>query len=78
MVPHSSVLAWRIPGTGKPGGLPPRGRTESDMTGDIAAAAASNHFGLNTFSIQLLIKGTILSGTQSPGGFVHSELFLRL
>ena len=22
MVTHSSVLAWRIPGTGKPGGLP--------------------------------------------------------
>ena len=23
--PHSSVLAWRIPGTGKPGGLPSMG-----------------------------------------------------
>ena len=22
MVTHSSVLAWRIPGTGEPGGLP--------------------------------------------------------
>ena len=22
---HSSVLAWRIPGTGEPGGLPPMG-----------------------------------------------------
>ena len=29
---HSSVLAWRIPGTGEPGGLPYWGRTESDMT----------------------------------------------
>lgn len=29
------------------------------MTGDIAAAA-SNHFGLNTFSIQLLIKGHLM------------------
>ena len=25
MVIHSSVLAWRIPGTGKPGGLPSMG-----------------------------------------------------
>ena len=25
MVAHSSVLAWRIPGTGKPGGLPSMG-----------------------------------------------------
>ena len=22
MAPHSSTLAWRIPGTGEPGGLP--------------------------------------------------------
>ena len=25
MVTHSSVLAWRIPGTGEPGGLPSQG-----------------------------------------------------
>ena len=25
MTTHSSVLAWRIPGTGKPGGLPSMG-----------------------------------------------------
>ena len=30
MATHSSTLAWRIPGTGEPGGL--CGRTESDMT----------------------------------------------
>ena len=32
MATHSSVLAWRIPGRGKPGGLPSMGRTESDTT----------------------------------------------
>ena len=32
MAAHSSVLAWRIPGAGEPGGLPSIGRTESDMT----------------------------------------------
>ena len=32
MATHSSVLAWRIPGTGEPGGLPSMGRTESDTT----------------------------------------------
>ena len=31
MAAHSSVLAWSIPGTGEPGGLPSMGRTESDM-----------------------------------------------
>ena len=25
MAPHSSVLVWRIPGTGEPGGLPSMG-----------------------------------------------------
>ena len=25
MVTHSSILAWRIPGTGEPGGLPSTG-----------------------------------------------------
>ena len=25
MAPHSSVLAWRIPGTAEPGGLPSMG-----------------------------------------------------
>ena len=32
MATHSSVLAWRIPGTGEPGGLPSMGLTESDTT----------------------------------------------
>ena len=32
MATHSSVLAWRIPGTEEPGGLPSVGCTESDMT----------------------------------------------
>ena len=30
MATHSSVLAWRIPGTGEPGGLLSMGCTESD------------------------------------------------
>ena len=32
MAAHSSVLAWRLPGTGEPGGLPSMSRTESDTT----------------------------------------------
>ena len=41
MATHSSVLAWRIPGTGKPGGLPSMGshRVGHDWS-DLAAAAA--------------------------------------
>ena len=38
MVTHSSVLAWRIPGTGKPGGLPSMGsnRFRHDWSGLVA------------------------------------------
>ena len=32
MATHPSVLAWRIPGTAEPGGLPCMGRTESGTT----------------------------------------------
>ena len=32
MATHSSVLAWRIPGMGEPGGCRLWGRTESDTT----------------------------------------------
>ena len=41
MATHSSVLTWRIPGTGEPGGLPSKGshRVGHDW-GDLAAAAA--------------------------------------
>ena len=32
MATHSSVPAWRIPGTGEPGGLQSMGSLESDTT----------------------------------------------
>ena len=43
MATHSSVLAWRIPGTGEPGGLPSVGshRVGHDWS-DLAAAAATH------------------------------------
>ena len=43
MATHSSILAWRIPGTEEPGRLLSRGshRIEHDLT-DLAAAA--DHF----------------------------------
>ena len=43
MATHSSVLAWRIPGMGEPGGLPNMGshRVGHDWS-DLAAAAAAS------------------------------------
>ena len=41
---HSSVLAWRIPGTGEPGGLPSLGSHRVGHNwSDLAAVAAAEH-----------------------------------
>ena len=44
MATHSSVLAWRIPGTGEPGGLPSMGshRVGHDWS-DLAAVKKKTH-----------------------------------
>ena len=56
MATHSSVLAWRIPGTAEPDGLPPMGshRVRHDWS-DLAAAAAAAFPYLLQFPSQLLI-----------------------
>ena len=69
MATHSSVLAWRIPGTGEPGGLPSMGshRVGHDWS-DLAAAAAAAELilqryascplGFYTLNLALLNKTT--------------------
>ena len=54
---NSSVLAWRIPGTGEPGGLPTMGphRVGHDWSDLAAAAAAVNYF---IFQIRNICFGT--------------------
>ena len=42
MATHSSVLAWRIPGTGEPDGLPSTGLHRVGHDGSNLAAAAVN------------------------------------
>ena len=43
MATHSSVLAWRIPGTGNPGGLPSMGSHRVGHDWSDTAAAAAEH-----------------------------------
>ena len=87
MATHSSVLAWRIPGTGKPGGLP---SMESYRVGhnwsDLAAAATKSHFLYLFFFKRNVIIKYISSVAQSypthcnpmncstPGLPVHHQL----
>ena len=60
MATHSSVFAWRITGTGEPGGLPSMGshRVGHDWS-DLAAAAATNDFISNIKIVLHLQKGNI-------------------
>ena len=60
MATHSSVLAWRIPGTGEPGGLPSLGSHRVGHDGsDLAAAAAGT-------ILSALLSDTIETSSQPP------------
>ena len=58
MATHSSILAWRIPGTGEPGGLPSMGshRVGHDWS-DLAAVAAT----VEMLKSHIWLAATILS-----------------
>ena len=62
MAAHSSVLAWRIPGMGEPGGLPSMGLHESDMTEVTAAVAAAAELLYNV----LVVSAVQRSGHHNP------------
>ena len=53
MTTHSSVLAWRIPGTGQPGGLPSMGshRVRHNWSDAAAAAAGSSEGKESSYNI---------------------------
>ena len=55
MATHSSVLAWRIPGTGEPGVLPSMGshRIRHDWSDLAAAAAAAGNLDLGNLDFSL-------------------------
>ena len=57
MATHSSVLAWRIPGTGEPGGLPFMGshRVGHDWSNLVAAAAAETRDNKRAFHTSFFI-----------------------
>ena len=73
MATHSSVLAWRIPGTGEPGGLPSMGSHR--VRSDLAAAAAGDF--LNQRS-QAILCGRLTSfriKVRQPSSLWVSSIF---
>ena len=70
MATHSSVLAWRNPGTGEPGGLPSMGSHRVGRNwSDLAAAAATYTHNFNL---------TILDSYLMLDTFVSFTLFTKL
>ena len=74
MATHSSVLAWRIPGMGEPGGLPSMGshKVEHDWS-DLAAAVNNGiHVSFSVLVSSGYVPRSRIAG--SYGGFIPSSL----
>ena len=77
MATHFSVLAWRIPGTGEPGGLPSMGSHRVGHDWSNLAAAAAVHFSLLipkmlmfTLAISCLhYQFALIHGPNIPGSY---------
>ena len=67
MATHSSILAWKIPGTGEPGGLPFWGLTELDTTEQL-------HFHFHALEKEMATHSSVLAwripGMGKPGGLL--------
>ena len=78
MATHSSVLAWRIPGMGEPGGLPPTGshRVRHDWR-DLAAAAtvSPTYDEIFLIGVQLIYSVVLVSGVQQSDSVMHVYVF---
>ena len=67
MATHSSVLAWRIPGTGEPGGLPSVGLHSRTQLNDFTFT-----FHFHALEKEIATHSSVLAwripGTGEPGG----------
>ena len=76
MATRSSVLAWRIPGTTEPGGLPSMGshRVGHDWSDLAAAAAAASFFEeqLHLLSRKEAEIDQVKTGKNKPGGLTQA------
>ena len=57
MATHSSVLAWRIPGTGEPGGLPSMGSHRVGHDGSDLAAFTDIHKKITFLTHKFIFRG---------------------
>ena len=72
MATHSSLLAWRIPGTEEPGGLPPMGSQSQTRLSDFILT-----FHFYALEKEMATHSSVLAwripGTGEPGGLPSME-----
>ena len=68
MATHSSVLAWRIPGTGEPGGLPSMGSQSQTRLKQLSSSSSSMHALEKEMATHSSILAGRIPGTEEPGG----------
>ena len=78
MATHSSVLAWRIPGTGEPGGLPSMGSHRVGRDWSDLAEAASITECFHAKSLQLCLTLCDPMDCSLPGSSVHGITQVRI
>ena len=61
MATHSGILAWRIPGTEEPGGLPSMGSHRVGKDWSILAAAAAKNISITCVSVTHFPKDVCVS-----------------
>ena len=66
MATHSGVLAWRIPGTGKPGGLPSVALEKTLMLGGIWGREERGMTEAETFGPILTLRDTARAALPCP------------
>ena len=78
MAPHSSTLAWRIPGTGEPGELQSMGSTRlSDFTFTFHFHALEKETATHSSVLALRIPGTGEPGGLPSMGVTQSQTQLK-
>ena len=59
MATHSSVLSWRFPGTGEPGGLPSMGSQSQTQLKQLSSSSSMNLSLTNYHKLSVLNQHTI-------------------
>ena len=72
MATHSSILAWKIPGTKEPGGLPSMGSQSRTQLKHLAAVAITGSFTYK-FRLLLLIFKKFLNVSTTGSTFINDK-----